>query len=517
MKQNDKSFYSGALWLTISVIILKLIGLIYKIPMHKILGDEGMGYFNSAYTVYTFFYIISTAGIPKAISILVAKNEAECTNSSYNIFKKAFCFFFVFGLVILIIFVFSAPVVSRLIGNSKALISMYAIAPSILFVCAGGVIRGYLTGKMDFSPIAISELLSGFCKLGFGLAFSIIAAKKELPLAQICACSILGITIGSFVALVQLLFSAVKWKRRDSSLAVADDRVIGDILRLAIPITLASAGTGIVNLLDLTFVMNGLTAMNISSTVASALYGNYTTLAVPMFTLVTTLITPITSAVMPEMTKEYKSSGSIADQASRALMLSSFIAAPAAIIFAFFPSELLYLMFERESAVLGAAFLAAMAPSILLIAPLTVLNTAHEAIGRVSIPVISLLGGGAVKLLISFTLIKNDSIGLLAAPLGTAASYLISLVISLSFFKSEINKTDIIKNSLVPILSALAAITPTIIIKYFSTTSLGKIRILVCGMLFAIIYLSFCLIFSKKIRKTLVNFVKINKNTQKRL
>ena len=71
-KQKSNTLISGAAWLALSTIILKIIGLIYKIPLSYMLGDEGMGYFNSAYTVYVFFYVIGTAGIPKAISILVS-------------------------------------------------------------------------------------------------------------------------------------------------------------------------------------------------------------------------------------------------------------------------------------------------------------------------------------------------------------------------------------------------------------------------------------------------------------
>ena len=61
-------FLGGAIWLTVSALILKAIGLVYTVPLSYMIGDEGMGYFNSAYTIYTLFYIISTAGIPKSIS-----------------------------------------------------------------------------------------------------------------------------------------------------------------------------------------------------------------------------------------------------------------------------------------------------------------------------------------------------------------------------------------------------------------------------------------------------------------
>ena len=77
MEKEKNKLISGALILTVSGIIVKFLGFIYKIPLSYILSDEGMGYFNSAYTVYTFFYIVCTAGVPKAISILVAEAESE--------------------------------------------------------------------------------------------------------------------------------------------------------------------------------------------------------------------------------------------------------------------------------------------------------------------------------------------------------------------------------------------------------------------------------------------------------
>ena len=82
MENNRKykgGMIRGAIWLTISGLVVKFLGLIYKIPLSYILSDEGMGYFNSAYTVYTFFYLICSAGIPKAISI--TKNASATANS----------------------------------------------------------------------------------------------------------------------------------------------------------------------------------------------------------------------------------------------------------------------------------------------------------------------------------------------------------------------------------------------------------------------------------------------------
>ena len=80
MKGKNKisdNVIKGTFSLTISTLIVKLLGLIYKIPLANILGDEGMGIFNSAYTVYSFFFLLCTAGVPKAIMILVSGSKAK--------------------------------------------------------------------------------------------------------------------------------------------------------------------------------------------------------------------------------------------------------------------------------------------------------------------------------------------------------------------------------------------------------------------------------------------------------
>ena len=92
-ESSANNIIRGALSLTVSGFIVKVIGLVFKVPLSYILSDEGMGFFNSAYTVYTFFYIICTAGIPKAISILIAGAEGE-TNNRKEVYKTAF---YVFG------------------------------------------------------------------------------------------------------------------------------------------------------------------------------------------------------------------------------------------------------------------------------------------------------------------------------------------------------------------------------------------------------------------------------------
>ena len=97
---STKLFFSGVLILTVSNLIVKAIGLMFKIPMNHIVGDEGMGYYNAAYTIYTYLYMVSTAGLPTAISIMVADSRAAGKiRQVKRILRVSLILFFVIGVV----------------------------------------------------------------------------------------------------------------------------------------------------------------------------------------------------------------------------------------------------------------------------------------------------------------------------------------------------------------------------------------------------------------------------------
>ena len=511
---KNKALLSGAAWLALSTILLKFIGLIYKIPLSYTLGDEGMGYFNSAYTVYVFFYVIGTAGIPKAISILVSKKEAESPGDGYGVFRTAFAFFVVLGLFLLTLFIFFAEPLARSVGNINSALAMYAVAPSVLFVCAGGVIRGYLSGKMKFAPIAISELITGVLKLVLGLALARLAIELGKSLPTTAAFAIIGITIGSLVSLVFLMLVSSREKAK-AKYCASQRGTISDILKIAVPITLASAVTSAINILDLTIIMNGLKNNGFEQSVANILYGNYTTLAVPMLSLVSTLISPITTAILPILASSYAQQNreEYSSNLSLALTFTSFIAIPSGVVFAVFPQEILTVIFEEGSAVLGAAFLAALAPAVLIIGPLSVINTALEATGKATAAFVSLSLGALVKLIVGVCLLNYTDFGVLSAPIGTSISYVISYALSRIIFAHKSNvRVAILKPIFSPLLASSASSFITLItLKLLDFTRTSRISGMICIVVFGINYLAISLMLSPKLRNTLFKCIKMNK------
>ena len=208
-EKREKSMARGAFSLAASVLLVKIIGFIYKVPLSHILGDEGMGYFNSAYTIFSFFYMLCSGGVPRAVSIMVTKAHTRDEECDANIILSvALKFFAAVGLIFTAIFLLFSPLLADVIGNSLATMSLICIAPSLTFVAASGVLKGFLNGKGKLGSIAVAEVIDSCIKFIVGLSFALLAVRLGYDAPMISAFTIVGVTLGAFVGSLFLYISA---------------------------------------------------------------------------------------------------------------------------------------------------------------------------------------------------------------------------------------------------------------------------------------------------------------------
>ena len=507
MNKGIKSFFDGASVLALATVVTKVLGLLYKAPLSRILGDEGMGYFNSAYTVYTFFYILCSAGVPKAISIIISENDAKFNRKNEKtIVKIALGAFFVFGLTLTALFLSFADEISRVIKNEGAYLTMLAIAPSVLFVSLGGVAKGYQSGNSRLVPIAVSQLIEGGAKFFLGILFALIGRGQGMSLPALSAFTILGITLGSVFSALFLIISSsghhdTAWDKASRPRAIP---LIKRIVKIAFPLTLGAAVMSITNMIDLVTVMDRLRALGYTEKDASALYGNYTTLAVPMFNLVTALVSPFFIAALPMLTRSFTSDNlySFERELGETLKKTYFIVVPSTVAFVCYSEEILSLIFSKDSAILGAPLLTLLAPALVFLSLETLINTALEASGCYKAPIISMLAGCVPKILISYFLISRADFGILAAPLGTVACYAIGFLVSvfILYTKTEV-RVPLIKQIIIPCLSSFGALSVAdLTSKLLKNTLNGALYSSLVLFLFASLYVIFytlLLIFTK--------------------
>ena len=214
MEKRENSFYKGAFSLSVSALLVKIVGVLYKVPLSYLIGEEGMGYFNAAYTLYGFFFIIFSSGLPKAVTMTVSDIRAEGVQRPFRFALRVLGIFVLFAFLLSLILLLISPFLASMIGNMRALYSIRAILPSLIFISASGVLRGYLNGIMELGAIALSQLIEAFAKLLFGLGFAYLGVRLGLSLEGICALSVFGITISTFVSFVCLL---IKYKNTNKT------------------------------------------------------------------------------------------------------------------------------------------------------------------------------------------------------------------------------------------------------------------------------------------------------------
>lgn len=514
-KRKGESILSGTLALTASTLLIKFLGVIYKIPLAGYLGDEGMGYFNCAYTIFSFFYLICTAGVPKAVMILSSKAKAEGKREEeQRLVTNTLFAFFSLGLVFSVGLAVGAPLFSRLIGSGKAAMTVLAVSPSVLFVSVSGVLRGRLSADMRFSDIAISGVIEAISRLLFGLAFARLGIELKMSAPLISAFTVLGVTLGAFFSLLYLYICYKKTKPKVKIGQKVKYKTLGlsdlkKVFRISMPITLSAAVMSLTNIIDLSLIMRGLSSIGYSESRVASLYGNYTTLSVSMLNLAIALVAPISVAFLPVLTKAH----TLGDREGfltaikSSLSFSFLISAPITLGLSFYSREALMLLFPNSEYFVGARLLLYLLPSVFFYSALLTVNSALEASGDVKAPMISVLLGSLVKLLFGLVFVRNPDVGILSAPIGTTLSYLTALIVSLIRLERKAAVRIPIFSTALP--SHLFALMPLLLTYplyfYLKEEHSESFSFLSVCVAVAFLYLIFCFLFyflpAKKRRK----------------
>ena len=299
-EHKGQNYLHGAAILTVGVIIMKLLGFIYKIPLGNILGDEGYSMFISAYSIYYIFFTLATAGFPVALSRLVAEADANGrVRQEEKTFRVALVSFTLLGLLFAaVLFFFPHWLAAVYLENPDAAPSVRAMAPAILLVCMVSAYRGYCQGNGNMLPTTVDEVLEVLFKVISGLVIAVLVMRSYPPhhpmaLPMGSAGAILGVSIGSVVS---LLYMVIYKRRHYSRLAApytagvvhttgipgASERVdptlkiVRDLFRIGLPIAFGACILALLNSVDSKLCMNRLqSAAGFSYLEAKVLYGVY--------------------------------------------------------------------------------------------------------------------------------------------------------------------------------------------------------------------------------------------------
>lgn len=431
--QKKQSFLQGVAVLTFATIIVKLLGFIYKVPLQNILQERGFGYFNTAYDVYNVLLMISTTGLPVAVSRMISQAQALDNYAQirkiYSTSMKVFLSIGIVGTLIMLVFCRQLSVMVTTNENSWAAIA--ALSPCVLLICVVSAHRGFFQGQSNMTPTSVSQIYEAVVRVVFGLAGAYLMLRKTGSLIYAAAGGIFGVTIGCIVAVVYLRIqfgNSNQVLQQGGGEAKSTRATMKELLAIAIPITLGSAGLQIINLVDTMIYMRRLTgALAWSSDAADTAKGIYN-YCQTIFNLPCSLVTPITISVIPTVTAALTTKNLVGARHTEesAVRTMAIITMPCAVGLAVLAEPIIRLLarnYGAESIATATPILIYLGIAVIFNSTVLLFNSIMQAHGDVTTPVINMLIGGVVKVIVNYILVAIPSLNIIGAAIGTVICY----------------------------------------------------------------------------------------------
>ena len=437
-----KSFFKGAVILGIAGIIVKVFGAFFRIPLANIIGDTGMGYYQTAYPVYVLLLTLSTAGIPTAIARLVSERTTEGNHKeAYRIFTVSFRLLLAMGIVTSLLLFLGAPyIVQYMKGEPEAIYSMRSIAPALLFVPIMAAFRGYFQGQQDMTPTASSQVIEQAFRVVFGLSMAVILLPAGLKFAAAGASA--GAAAGGFFGLIGIF--AIYMRRRSvirencrnspDGESEAAKSILWKIVVIAVPVTIGAAIMPIMTNIDLAIVVRRLVQSGYSSADANSLYGQLSGFATPLINLPQVLTQAIAMSLVPAVASAFsaKDQEFLRYNTAFGIRTAMIIGMPCSVGLMVLSKPIMLLLYpaQQASAVNAAESLFILAFGAIFLSLVQTLTGILQGVKRQLIPVINLAIGAGIKVIITYVLTGIPSVNVKGAAAGTAAAYITAALLN---------------------------------------------------------------------------------------
>ena len=473
-KQN---FLQGAALLAAATAIVKLIGAFYKLPLNMAIGAEGYSYFTTAYDIYSVMLLISTAGLPVAVSRMISQaSTLEHYTRMRKIFRTSLVMFAIMGALTSVLMIFGAKPLANIMNQPDAWISIACLGPCGILICLMSAYRGYFNGQGNMAPTSVTQVIEAFVKLVVGLALAFMLIRMTGSVAMAAGGAILGVTMGSALALVYML---AKFRPAYRGLPVTSEDpgttkdTVKELLVIAIPITIGSAGLQLLTVIESGLYMDRLVYLIESGQYMSHMVGGAVTaqkaaatlkglfnMTQTIFNMPCAFIIPIAVSVLPAVTSfltlgDHKGVRETEESASR---ITGLLSLPCAVGLTVLARPIMALLggYEGEQLELSAQFMAIQGITVFLYAIIQYTNALLQSHGYVNVPVINMLSSGVVRLVLVYVMVGNPNLGLMGAPLGAFIGYLLIAVLNLVAIQQKVEqKPKLLKNLLRPAMPAL--------------------------------------------------------------
>lgn len=477
--------------LIVGTMVVKLVSLLFKIPISNMLGGTGYSYFTNAYIIFDMLSTIATAGFPVAISKMVSENNLGGRyKDSRKILSLSRKFFLLTGLACMTVMASGAGFFASLYTNPGAKFSIICLSPAVLTCCIMSAYRGYYQGMHNMYPTAVSQIIEAVAKLGLGVGLTWLAinltknelatqgtvlgfvyesaAAAENAIDQIAAgAAVLGVTFSTVAGAAYLILrhricgdGLSKAQLEGAPSPERAKEILKSIISIGVPICLGSLAMSLSANIDMATVTNRLAhimatnpapllasyGLNISQgiietgQVPNFLYGAYSSTAVNISNLVPALTAGFAISALPSVADAWakRKGHQVKRSIETVIRVTALVCFPAGFGVAALARPICQLFYgaRPESVNIGAPLLAILGIASIFMALTATLTSLLQAMGKVSAPVKIIVVGGIIKLVINFVFVGIPEVNIKAAPISTLICYVVLAAMSLYLIAS---------------------------------------------------------------------------------
>ena len=446
---KSNGFLTGAVILALAGLICRLVGVFFRVPLTNIVGNFGMGLYQMVFPLYSLLLVISSAGVPVAVSKMVAKEKAgNNIKACKKILLNAIVLLGAIGLVVSAIFIIFAYPIANLQGNKDVGIIYIAIAPSVFLVCLIAAFRGYFQGLQNMVPTAASQIIEQLVKVAAGITLALVFIKISVVWAVFGA--ILAVTVSEVIALLFLFVMYVITQRKTKHVAKGEAKknfkrglswsLMWQILKQSFPVTLMASVFPLILVFDSMIIINMLTSAGTAHKTATQLFGISSGAVHTLINLPAVLGVAVATAVVPAVSSLLKQNKieELRSKMATAVKITFLISLFFVVFYLAFAEKIIDLLYHGafkdnpKHLKLAGNLMKIEAPLILLMSISAVFTAMLQGADKAKFPLIAIAIGGAAKIAFELAFIKT-SMGIYAVSIGNIICFIIAVILNTAF------------------------------------------------------------------------------------
>lgn len=471
----DKRYIKNTAILFVSMAITKIVGALFKIPLANLLGGTGMGYFSTAYGLYSPIFALTAAGVPTVIMRTTARCAAVGNRQhALAVRKYALIMFTALGVLgSAAVAVFAKPFAEHIACSPKSAVAITCIAPAVAFCCAASVLRGYREGLSDVMPSAAASVAEALSRavFGLGISYAVIfwsksaflngkkvfgadcasleqAYSEALPYAA--AGAILAVSISELFGLITLIIN----EKRSKNIETLPPRCTycrrSICIKLIKDITPIAASALVVNFVSFVDLLTVTRTISMSAAMypeyfdsafgsiysfcggieglPNFMYGSYTGIAMSLFMMIPSFAGMTEKTAAPEIAAawERKDADTLTRKITLQLRAGAMIACPACFGAAALAKPILQMLYSSRAAEISVcltSFVILCLGGIFMVTSSAMFGI-FQSIGKAHIPLVLMIGSVLIKLVLNPLLISIPQLNIAGAALASIIGYI---------------------------------------------------------------------------------------------